>query len=62
MTTKEKFCLLAGFLRRDIFADGCELLNPKTNELVSPKQLITDIIEALDQHDKQLLKDMLEDK
>ena len=53
MTPKEKFCLLAVFLRRDIFTDDCEILNPKTNELVSPRQLITDIIDALDQHDKQ---------
>ena len=56
MTPKEKFCLLAGFLKQDLFKKDdweLELFNPKTNELVFPRQLITDIIDALDQHDKQ---------
>lgn len=63
MTSKEKFCLLAGFLKQDLFKDGCELFNPKTNELVSPKQLIDDIIEALEQHDEQAkILDILKNK
>ena len=63
MTPKEKFCLLAGFLRRDIFTDDCELLNPKTNELVSPRQLITDIVEALEQNEEQQrILDILKNK
>jgi len=53
MTPKEKFCLLAGFFKKDLFKDGCELFNPKTNERAVPKQLVTDIIYALDQCEVQ---------
>ena len=53
MTPKEKFCLLAGFFKKDLFKDGCDLFNPKTNERAVPKQLVTDIIYALDQCEVQ---------
>lgn len=63
MTPKEKFCLLAGFLKQDLFKDGWELFNPKTNELVSPRQLITDIVEALEQNEEQQrILDILKNK